>query len=276
MRPGRGEVRLAQRARVRVLHAKPARLDFVPEVIHGFTKEQALGQAECHPCTAEQVQDAVDMADMFVLRLVGHVDIFKIDEAALSLQPGRDDVKRPLICRGLVCQAERHTLVLEGALVAHESRPFPIIGHDGKMPVAGIAIDFREGGHLAETIDALVHAGQRVSILLCHDIQQSVVDAETEGAILLGNERDRKSPLRRRRFDDVRLQLLPDLVRLVFPRRVARAARRDADGPGASVEVDAALSKLDDGQPLARPHVLDLVQHAANPVVQRRVGISGW
>jgi len=170
-------------------------------------------------------------------------------------------------------QARPNGLVLEGALVAHKSRLFPILGRDRNLPAAGIAIEWRKDGRLAYAIDELVNAGQRVRIHLHHDIQKSVIDAEAEGAILLCDEHDRKAPFRRRRFDDVRLQLPLDLGRLGFPRREARAERREADWPGAVVGVDAVLSRLDDAQRLARPRVLVLAQHAADPVVQRRVGI---
>jgi len=55
---------------------------------------------------------------------------------------------------------------------------------------------------------------------------------------------------------------------------VARAARREADGPGFGVEVDAVLDGLDEAQRLARSHVLVLTQHSADTVVQCRVGIQ--
>jgi len=54
---------------------------------------------------------------------------------------------------------------------------------------------------------------------------------------------------------------------------VPRAARREADGPGDGVEVDAMLGGFDDAKRLARLHCLVLVQHAAGPGVQRRVDV---
>jgi len=153
-------VRLAQCTLVRFHHAEPARLDFVPEKFHGLAKTPTLGQAKCHCCATQQAQDAVDMADKLLLRLGIHYDIFEDDEAALPLQPGENDVKRPLECRGCVRPAERHPFELEGDHVAHESRLFPIHERDGNLPAAGTSIECREDGRLAEAIDALVHAGQ--------------------------------------------------------------------------------------------------------------------
>ena len=157
--------------------------------------------------------------------------------------------------------------------MAHESRLLPIFRRDGSLLVAGVAIQRREDGRLAEAVDALVHPGQRVRILLGDDVQQSIIDAEAEVSSLLGDEQDPEAPLRRRPFDDVRLQLPLDLGRLGLPRRVPRAARREADRPGAGVEVDALLGGFDDAERLARPHCLVLVQHAADPGVQRRVDV---
>jgi len=88
---------------VRVYHAEPARLDFMPEVLHGLTKEPALGQAECHSRVAKQAQNTVDVADMFLLRLGVHDDIVEVDEADLPLHLGEDDVQRPLERRRGVC-----------------------------------------------------------------------------------------------------------------------------------------------------------------------------
>jgi len=48
---------------VRVRNTEPARLDFVPEVLHGFTKETAIGQEECHSRIAQQAQDAVNIVE---------------------------------------------------------------------------------------------------------------------------------------------------------------------------------------------------------------------
>ena len=85
-------MRLAQGACVPVYHAEQARLGFVPEVLHGLTIEPALGQAACHSRVAKQAQNAVDVANVFLLRLGVHDDIVEVDEAALPLHPGEDDV----------------------------------------------------------------------------------------------------------------------------------------------------------------------------------------
>jgi len=105
------------------------------------------------------------------------------------------------------------------------------------------------------------------------DVQQSIIDAEAEGAVLLGDEHDRETPFRRCRFDDVRFQLPLDFGRLGLPCGVPRTVRREPDGPGSGVEVDAVLGGFGDAQRLARPHRLVLAQHASNPGVQCRVGI---
>jgi len=55
-----------------------------------------------------------------------------------------------------------------------------------------------------------------------------MIDAEAEGAIILGDGHDREAPFRRRRFDDVSLQLPLDLGRLGLQCRVARATSSPA------------------------------------------------
>ena len=97
--------------------------------------------------------------------------------------------------------------------MTHEGRLFPVFGCDGDLPVAGIAIQCREDGRLAEAVNAFLHPGKRVGVLLGHDVQQAILDAEAEGAVLLGNEYDREAPFGRCRLDDVRFQRPLDLGR---------------------------------------------------------------
>ena len=103
-------MRFAQRARECNHHAKPARLNLVPEVLHGRAEASAFAWAECHSRVEQQAQHVVDVGDVLILRLGGHDDIVDVDEAAFPLDLVENDVMRPLDRRGCIRKPERMPL----------------------------------------------------------------------------------------------------------------------------------------------------------------------
>jgi len=91
----------------------------VPEQLHGFAEEPALGQSENFLIVPQEAEDAVYVADLFLFCFGSKENIVKVYQAALPLEPGDRHVEPLLESSWGVRQAERHVLVLVRPAVAH-------------------------------------------------------------------------------------------------------------------------------------------------------------
>ena len=95
-------------------------------------------------------------------------DVFHVHKACLPFVSSEDQIQGSLETGWSVGQTKRHTLTLEGPLVAYESSFRSILFAYSHLPVPGVRIQRCEVLCVSQGVDALIHSRQWISVFHGH------------------------------------------------------------------------------------------------------------
>jgi hypothetical protein len=163
----------------------------------GCLEELAFGSSCVKPFFLKDLEDLRDVLLMFLEGLGEDQDIVEVDDHESIQERPEEVVHEPLESAGSVAEAKGHDKALVVSVPCLESGLVNMVFEDFNLVVAAFEIDFRKEFGTTKAIEKVIDPRQGVSILDGLLVERSVVVADAQRAILLGNEQDRRCVRRR-------------------------------------------------------------------------------